>query len=150
VLGESDAMRMWRGASDEITVAAELVAGDYENAELDAAVSALRSDLQAATQSDPELYGPELHLHKQQGFVRIAFRLAFWELLHRPKFRDAVLDTANRGGDADTNAAIVGALVGSRVGVDGIPAEWRRAVLDCKPNGPAIWSTAYHPKIFSC
>jgi len=150
VLGESDATGMWQAASDEIAVAAELVTGDYENDDLDAAVSALTSDLHASTQSDADLYGPELHLHKQQGFVRIAFRLAFWELLHRASFQEAVLDTANRGGDADTNAAIVGALVGSRVGLDGITQEWRSAVLDCKPNGPAIWSTAYHPKIFSC
>jgi len=150
VLGESDVTEMWQTALDEIAVAAELDTGDYENDELDAAMSALTSDLHAATQSDPELYGPEFHLHKQQGFVRIAFRLAFWELLHRATFRDAVLDTANRGGDADTNAAIVGALVGSRVGLDGIPAEWRSAVLDCKPDGPAVWSTAYHPKIFGC
>ena len=88
--------------------------------------------------------------HHHQGFVRVAFRLAFWELLHRPTFRDAVLDAANRGGDADTNAAIVGALVGSRVGVDGIPKSWRDTVLDCTPNGPTVWSTTYHPKIFGC
>ena len=150
VLGATEATGMWQAAWAEIAVAAELVVGDYENDELDSAVSALTSDLHAATQTDPGLYEPQFHLHKHQGFVRIAFRLAFWELLHRPTFRDAVLDAANRGGDADTNAAIVGALVGSRVGVDGIPPEWRSAVLDCKPNGPAVWSTTYHPKIFGC
>ena len=29
------------------------------------------------------------------------------------------------GGDTDTNAAIVGGLVGARWGIDGIPSEWR-------------------------
>ena len=150
VLSKSGAQAMWQAAQDEIAPAAELIAGQYEADELEAAVSALRSDLDAATRDDPELYGPELHLHHHEGFVRIAFRLAFWELLHRDTFRDAVLDAANRGGDADTNAAIVGALVGSRVGLEGIPKEWRSAVVDCKPNGPAVWSTTYHPKIFGC
>lgn len=149
VRGASQAKVIWQAALDEIAVAAEHIAGQYDD-ELEAAVSALKADLDAATQNDPELYGPELHLHNHQGFVRVAFRLAFWELLHRPTFRDAVLDAANRGGDADTNAAIVGALVGSRVGIDGIPAEWRNTVVDCKPNGSAVWSTTYHPKIFGC
>jgi ADP-ribosylglycohydrolase len=117
---------------------------------LDLALTPLQADLQAAKEKDPKLYGPELHLHDQQGFVRVAFRLAFWELVHRQTYCDAVLDAANRGGDADTNAAIVGALIGSRVGVEGIPSSWRAAVLGCKPNGPAVWSTTYHPKVFPC
>jgi len=150
VSGAGGAKDMWSAAEAEIAVAAELVADQYEADELECAVSALKTDLQMAAQSDPELYGPELHLHHHQGFVRVAFRLAFWELLHRPMFRDAVLDAANRGGDADTNAAIVGALVGSSVGMDGIPPEWRTAVLGCEPSGPAVWSTTYHPKIFEC
>ena len=148
--GIQDANAMWEAADTEIAMAAEMLAGQYETDELDPAASALRRDLQLATKDDPELYGPELHLHRQQGFVRIAFRLAFWELLHRGSYADAVLDAANRGGDADTNAAIVGALVGSWVGVDGIPAEWRSAVLDCKPSGSAVWGTTYHPKVFGC
>jgi len=150
VQSDSEVKAMWQVAGDEIAAAADLIAGQYETDELEAAVAALTADLHMATQDDPELYGPELHLHKHQGFVRVAFRLAFWELLHRPTFRDAVLDAANRGGDADTNAAIVGALVGSRVGIDGVPKNWRSTVLDCKPNGPAVWSTMYHPKIFGC
>lgn len=149
VSGAGAAKDMCSAADAEIAVAAELVAGQYEAEELEGAVSALQTDLRMATKS-PELYGPELHLHHHQGFVRVAFRLAFWELLHRPVFRDAVLDAANRGGDADTNAAIVGALVGSSVGVDGIPPEWRTAVFGCKPDGPAVWSTTYQPKIFGC
>jgi ADP-ribosyl-[dinitrogen reductase] hydrolase len=149
LLGQSEPPVMWQAAMDEIEVAAELVAGQYDD-ELGAAVSVLKTDLRMAKQNDPDLYGNDVHLHHHQGFVRVAFRLAFWELLHRSTFRDAVLDAANRGGDADTNAAIVGALVGSRVGVDGIPTSWRDTVLDCTPNGPTVWSTTYHPKIFGC
>ena len=150
VNGNSDAKAMWQAAHDEIALAREVISRQYEPGDLAVAVSALETDLRAATEDDPGLYGPEIHLHEQMGFVRVAFRLAFWELLHRPTFGDAVLDAANRGGDADTNAAIVGALVGSCVGIDGIPESWRDTVLDCAPNGPDVWSTTYHPKIFGC
>ena len=39
-------------------------------------------------------------------------------------FRKAVTAVIQCGGDTDTTAAIVGAIVGSRVGKAGIPAEW--------------------------
>jgi ADP-ribosyl-[dinitrogen reductase] hydrolase len=150
VNGTTDAKTMWQAALDELALASEVISQQYEPHDIAVAVSAVETDLRVATEDDPGLYGPEIHLHAHQGFVRVAFRLAFWELLHRPTFSDAVLDAANRGGDADTNAAIVGALVGSRVGVDGIPEEWRTAVLECKPSGLDVWTTTYHPQIFGC
>ena len=36
--------------------------------------------------------------------MRVAFRLAFWHLAHTPSYEAALIDTVNRGGDADTNA----------------------------------------------
>ena len=50
------------------------------------------------------------------GFVRVAFRLAFWELVHAPGFKAGLIDVVNRGGDSDTNGAIAGALLGARFG----------------------------------
>lgn len=47
-------------------------------------------------------------------------------LTHQQDYRRAVLGVVRLGGDTDTAAAIVGAIVGARVGKDGIPAEWRR------------------------
>jgi hypothetical protein len=38
-----------------------------------------------------------------------------------------------RGGDSDTNAAIAGALLGAVYGEDAVPAQWRNAVLACRP-----------------
>ena len=85
---------------------------------------------------DPQLYGPEVHLQDQEGFVRVAFRLAFWELLHAPSFAAGVIDAANRGGDADTNAAIAGALLGAHHGRVAIPDAWvGRAIL----GDPSPW-----------
>lgn len=106
----------------------------------------LESDLEAAVHDDPQLYGADLHIHEMQGFVRVAFRLAFWELLHAPDYRSAVLDAANRGGDADTNAAIVGALVGAARGVGDIPVPWIRAVL--RAPGLSSEPDDFHPRVF--
>ncbi|MCP4398404.1 MAG: ADP-ribosylglycohydrolase family protein [bacterium] len=43
---------------------------------------------------------------------------------HQHDFRAAVLDVIRCGGDTDTTAAIVGAIVGAGVGKKGIPKEW--------------------------
>ncbi len=43
---------------------------------------------------------------------------------HLEDFRGGVLEAVNAGGDADTHASIVGALIGAHVGVEGIPQEW--------------------------
>ena len=45
-------------------------------------------------------------------------------LAHQNDYRAAVSAMARLGGDADTTAAIVGAIVGARVGKAGIPAAW--------------------------
>jgi ADP-ribosylglycohydrolase len=43
---------------------------------------------------------------------------------------DALWETVRAGGDADTNAAIVGGIVGSACGYEGIPPEWLTARED--------------------
>jgi ADP-ribosylglycohydrolase len=45
-------------------------------------------------------------------------------LRHQNDYRGALLEAVRLGGDTDTVAAIVGALVGTRVGKRGIPAGW--------------------------
>ena len=45
-------------------------------------------------------------------------------------YRSAVLAVIRCGGDTDTTAAIVGAIVGAAVGKDGIPAEWLSALAE--------------------
>lgn len=46
-------------------------------------------------------------------------------LRHPTDFRAALKEAVEAGGDTDTNAAIVGSLVGANTGVEGIPREWR-------------------------
>jgi ADP-ribosylglycohydrolase len=114
--------------------------------EVSAAKSFLWADLEAAQQQNPMLYGPEMHLHRQHGHVRIAFRLAFWELLHAPSLEAALVDVVNRGSDADAHAAITGALLGAFYGERSIPDDWRRPVMEAMATvrGP-LWNL-YHPR----
>jgi len=51
-------------------------------------------------------------------------------LRHPDDFSAAVLEAVNAGGDTDTNAAIVGALIGARVGASGLPVAWVHAVRE--------------------
>ncbi|MDB4963879.1 MAG: ADP-ribosylation/Crystallin [Myxococcales bacterium] len=131
----------WPRAAD-----ATASAHDRELLAIASARDDLARDLEAATVDDPQLYTSELHLHDKAGFVRVALRLAFWHLLNTPSWRDAVVDTASRGGDADTNAAIVGALVGARDGATAIPVAWSERVLAATQRGSAAWADAHHPR----
>ncbi|MDO9250812.1 MAG: ADP-ribosylglycohydrolase family protein [Hydrogenophaga sp.] len=65
------------------------------------------------------------------GFVRIAFTHAFHHLLQETSFAEALPQVLACGGDTDTNACIVGGLVGARVGIQGIPEPMTRAVVEC-------------------
>ncbi len=107
----------------------------------------LREDLHFAQAADPELYGPELHLFfPNPTWVRIAFRLALWHAFHAPNYEAGILDVVNRGGDADTNACITGALLGAIHGEQSIPLEWREMVLESLGHmAGALWD-AYHPR----
>ena len=62
------------------------------------------------------------------GWVLIALQSAFYQLLHAPSFKDALVDIVSAGGDTDTNAAIAGALLGILYGVQAIPRDWIEAV----------------------
>ena len=45
---------------------------------------------------------------------------AFYYLKNQTSYNDALKDILKRGGDTDTNAAIVGGLLGAADGIDGI------------------------------
>jgi ADP-ribosylglycohydrolase/fructose-1,6-bisphosphatase/inositol monophosphatase family enzyme len=109
------------GAGPEETYRAAL---SWAKAEADPTVV---DALERAPHSAPECEGEHM------GFVLIALQNAFHELLHAPSVEEGVVRTVRRGGDTDTNAAIAGALLGAVHGRDGVPAQWRRMVLSCRP-----------------
>jgi ADP-ribosyl-[dinitrogen reductase] hydrolase len=57
------------------------------------------------------------------GFVLRSFERAL-RALGATNFRDAIVEIVNEGGDADTNAAIAGGLLGAKLGFDAIPKDW--------------------------
>lgn len=89
--------------------------------------AALIEDLEGAVE------GPPAEFQRQMGWVRIALRNAFYELLHATSVEEGLSRTVGRGGDTDTNAAIAGALLGAAHGRAALPAQWRSAVLCCRP-----------------
>lgn len=73
------------------------------------------------------------------GHVKHGFQLAFYHLQKKSSYEEAVLETLAKGGDTDTNAAIVGGMIGALVGADGIPEYMKGPVLlfDCSTHDPA-------------
>jgi ADP-ribosyl-[dinitrogen reductase] hydrolase len=85
----------------------------------------------------------------QAGFVRIAFTYAFFHLNQGSSYRAAISDTLIRGGDTDTNACIVGGLVGAYRGLNNLlVSEASRKmiypVMMCDPSLGQIRPDVYH------
>jgi ADP-ribosylglycohydrolase len=73
-------------------------------------------------------FGPS---HGVSGFVLHTVPAALYVWLRHPgDFRRAIEEIVRLGGDTDTTAAIVGALVGATTGVRGIPPEWLAGVWE--------------------
>ncbi len=53
-----------------------------------------------------------------------------------------------QGGDADTNAAICGALLGAVYGREAIPTQWAEAVLSCRPDENKASVKRPRPEVF--
>ncbi|HSH78598.1 MAG TPA: inositol monophosphatase family protein [Herpetosiphonaceae bacterium] len=68
------------------------------------------------------------------GHVPIALQNAFYQALHAPTLEAGVVNTVMGGGDTDTNAAVAGALLGAIHGVSGLPKQWQRKLLSCRPH----------------
>ena len=65
------------------------------------------------------------------GFVKHAFTFAFYHLRCKDSYEDALTQTLERGGDTDTNACIVGGLIGTLHGVDKIPQDMLVKLMTC-------------------
>lgn len=65
------------------------------------------------------------------GYVRIAFTHAFHHLRAGTGYEEALRQVLSGGGDTDTNACIVGGLIGARWGEASLPLHMREAVQRC-------------------
>ncbi len=105
--------------------------GSFENALEWAhshAVAEVCEWLNDASQNVDVPYQPQI------GFIKIAFTHAFRHLLHGTDYVDAIRETLSGGGDTDTNACIVGGLIGAACGAGAIPNEMKTPVLNCDTN----------------
>jgi ADP-ribosylglycohydrolase len=57
------------------------------------------------------------------GYTLKALACAFWAL-RQDNFQDAISAIIHEGGDADTNGAVAGALLGAKLGYDSLPTPW--------------------------
>ena len=80
---------------------------------------------------DDAAAGKSVAYTPQDGFVRIAFTHAFRHLHLGTSYVDALRETLAGGGDTDTNACIIGGLLGARGGSSAIPEAMKAAVLGC-------------------
>ena len=85
--------------------------------------------VEAAGRSRP-VDGPD------QGFCLFTAGLAFQSLLAGGDAETELRRIVALGGDADTNAAVAGALLGARDGVDGLPPEWLGRLRDADRSAP--------------
>ena len=54
---------------------------------------------------------------------------ALWAYWHATSYKEGILKIVLLGGDADTNAAVAGAILGAKFEIDQIPEEWRNGLL---------------------
>jgi ADP-ribosylglycohydrolase len=91
--------------------------------------------------------GTDVPYTPQDGFVRIAFTHAFRHLRLGTPYAAAIAETLAGGGDTDTNACIVGGLLGARWGASAIPDAMKTAVLTCDHRrGRHARPEALHPR----
>lgn len=57
------------------------------------------------------------------GYTLKALGAGFWAL-QQNDFREAILEIVNQGGDADTNGAVAGGILGAKFGFSGLPKDW--------------------------
>ena len=55
---------------------------------------------------------------------------AFYYLNHNVSYQDALRDIIKRGGDTDTNACIVGGLLGAACGFNNLPKDIKNEFFD--------------------
>ena len=71
---------------------------------------------------------PEVYEGSSHGYVLDTYRAALWCFATSGSYRECVLKAVNLGHDADTTAAVAGALAGECYGYGSIPEEWLEAL----------------------
>jgi ADP-ribosyl-[dinitrogen reductase] hydrolase len=80
----------------------------------------------AASQQPTEAFAESLGLHRGvTGYMYHTVPVVLQAWLRHPRdFREAITAIVRCGGDTDTTAAILGSILGSAMGKDGLPGDW--------------------------
>ena len=78
----------------------------------------------------------EVVVNRKSGWGKIALVYSLRSLLAGMDYSTAIREIVGKGGDTDTNACIIGAMLGAADGLDSIPPSCQSAVL--------CWSSATH------
>ncbi len=60
----------------------------------------------------------------RMGYTLKTMSAGFWALKNANSYQEGILQIIHEGGDADTNGAVAGALLGAKYGLTNIPSEW--------------------------
>ncbi|HZR08347.1 MAG TPA: ADP-ribosylglycohydrolase family protein [Myxococcales bacterium] len=89
------------------------------------AAAAVSDDVRAAIERGVARRPSDLRVDgEDQGYVLYTVELAFSALATATGFEDGIVAVVSRGGDADTNACVAGALLGAKLGRSRIPDRW--------------------------
>lgn len=74
--------------------------------------------------NQPDFAQLKLGEPQAMGYTLKTMSAGFWALKYATSYQDGILKIVQAGGDADTNAAVAGALLGAKFGVQSIPQCW--------------------------
>ena len=123
----------WEARASSALVAAlvaSLIDGIEPEEALDASYAFLAGRDESGKQVRETLRPLEGYEHSPGGWTVYTTRLALLALLDALGFRSGVEGVVRLGGDADTNGAVAGALLGARFGAGGIPSWWLSDLKD--------------------
>ena len=98
-------------------------------------LAAVTEALDAADVTAPEEIGLD---GWDMGYTLKAMQVALWCARRAADFEGALIAVVNAGGDADTNGAVAGAVLGARFGVHAIPRRWRDRVAKLRADRDAM------------
>ena len=124
-----DASERWCNESEEDWVRAEHFEEEppYDmSPEAEEVINAFSAGWEAHEYSDPNDPLAGLDDLKTTGYVLDGLALSAWALSRSLEVgpEQALIDVVNRGGDADTNGAIVGGILGAAWGTEAWPERW--------------------------
>lgn len=107
--------QMLRGEADTEKIC------EFSKAESELYDSRIAEYLEMAKNKDVEIL--ELDEVKSIGYTLKALGAGFWAL-RQDSFENAMLKIVHEGGDADTNGAVAGSLLGTKLGFSHLPKKW--------------------------